>query len=36
MVEGLGRYMFISRATAKQLGEAIAVRCNILCPLIQS
>jgi hypothetical protein len=35
MVKGLGRYMFMSRATAKQLGEAIVVRCNILCPLIQ-
>ncbi len=35
MVKGLGRYMFMSRATVERLGEAIVVRCNILCLLIQ-
>ena len=34
LVKGLGKYMFMSKETAKQLGGAIVVRCNILCPLI--
>jgi hypothetical protein len=34
LVKGLGKYMFMSKETVKQLGGAIVVRCNILCPLI--
>ncbi len=34
LVKGLGKYMFMSKETATQLGVAILVRCNILCPLI--
>jgi hypothetical protein len=34
LVKGLEKYMFMSKETAKQLGGAIVVRCNILCPLI--
>ncbi len=34
LVKGLRKYMFMSKETAKKLGGAIVVRCNILCPLI--
>ncbi len=34
LVKGLGKYISMSKETAKLLGGAIVVRCNILCPLI--
>jgi hypothetical protein len=34
LVKGLGKNMFMSKETAKQLGGATVVRCNILAQLI--